>query len=104
MKQPFETKGAVLAAQRGSAAGVLYFTVTEPHVGSVLYFQNLTALNDYCEQTHTTPNTVVGKSWPGLGFTIPPTDDKPLQKGTPCGICDAFICYSTASRQSADVG
>jgi hypothetical protein len=91
---PLTTKGAVLAAQRGSAAGLLYFTVTEPHVGSVLYFQNLTALNDYCEQTHTTPNTVVGKSWPGLGFTIPPTDDKPLRTGTACGICDAFVCYS----------
>ena len=91
---PLKTKGAVLAAQRGSAAGVLYFTVTKPRVGSFLYFQNLTALNDYCERTHTTPNTVVGKSWPGLGFTIPPTDKIPLLKGTPYGVCDAFLCYS----------
>ena len=91
---PVTTRGIVHAAQRGSAAGLLYFSITRPAVGSALYFQNLTALNDYCEQTHTTPNTVVGQSWPGLGFMIPDTKEKAVEKGKPIGVNDAFVHLS----------
>ena len=93
---PLATRGIVHAAQRGSAAAVLYFSLTKPAVGTVLYVQNLTALNDYCTQTHTTPNTVVGQGWPGLGFLIPDTEDKPLEKGTAVGISDAYVHLSQA--------
>ena len=97
---PLTTRGIVHAAQRGSAAGLLYFTITKPATGSALYFQNLTALNDYFQQTHTTPNTVVGNSWPGLGFMLPASDDKALEKGRSYGICDAFERLSPEVRDS----
>jgi len=104
---PLTTEGIVHAAQRGSAAGVLYFSITKPRVGSVLYFQNLTALNEYCDVTHTTPNTVVGKSWPGLGFKLPPSDEKPLKKGEPYGVCDAYVHITPeipdSPRKSAEI-
>jgi hypothetical protein len=41
------TKGNIEAAQRGINTGLVYFRLDEPAFGSVLYFQNFTALNPY---------------------------------------------------------
>jgi hypothetical protein len=76
---PFKTVGTVEAAQRGLNSGVLYFHIDRPSFGSVLYFQNLTLMNDYYLATKTKPDGAVGGEWPELGY-LPPT---PPQSGTP---------------------
>lgn len=76
---PMAADGVVEAAQRGLNAGLIYFHLDEPAFGSVLYFQNLTALNDYFTATDTKPDGAVGGEWPELGY-LPPT---PPQSGTP---------------------
>ncbi|MDB5687541.1 MAG: hypothetical protein JWR77_2130 [Rhizorhabdus sp.] len=76
---PLRAEGQVEAAQRGLNSGLIYFHLDDPAFGSVLYFQNLTALNDYFAATKTTPDGAVGGEWPELGY-LPPT---PPQSGTP---------------------
>jgi hypothetical protein len=76
---PLVAVGEVAAAQRGLNSGLIFFHLDEPGFGSVLYFQNLTAMNDYFVATKTTPDTAVGGVWPELGY-LPPT---PAQTGTP---------------------
>jgi hypothetical protein len=71
---PIGARGNVEAAQRGVNAGLVYFRMDEPAFGSVLYFQNLTALNPYFEATGTKPDGVVGGDWPELGY-LPPTPE-----------------------------
>ncbi|MBC9033850.1 hypothetical protein IAG41_15755 [Sphingomonas sp. JC676] len=76
---PLCARGTVEATQRGLNGGVLYFRIDEPAFGNVLYFQNLTAMNDYCRATKTTPDGAVGGEWPELGYLLPTPD----QSGTP---------------------
>lgn len=71
---PVAARGNIEAAQRGVNAGLLYFRVDEPAFGSVLYFQNLTALNPYFARTGTKPEGAVAGEWPELGY-LPPTPD-----------------------------
>lgn len=91
---PTTTRGIVYAAQRGTAMGCLFFSLTEPQAGSCFYMQNLTALNPYCEQTETVPDGIVGQNWPGMGFTPPPTDEHPLKSGEEVSLCDALLQIS----------
>ena len=76
---PLGASGTIEAEQRKLNAGVLYFRMDEPAFGSVLYFQNLTAMNDYYRATKTTPDGAVGGVWPELGYLLP----TPPQTGTP---------------------
>lgn len=94
---PRRAAGQVLAAQRGHNSGLCYFTLQKPAFGSVLYFQNLTALNPYFKATGTKPDGVVGGEWPELGYQ-PPTAPlgnsppvNPLKKGDTVVISDAFV-------------
>jgi hypothetical protein len=76
---PLGAKGCVEAGQRGLNAGVLYFRIDEPAFGNILYFQNLTSMNDYYRATSTKPDGAVGGEWPELGWLLP----TPPQSGTP---------------------
>jgi hypothetical protein len=76
---PLGARGTVEASQRGLNGGVLYFRLDEPRFGNVLYFQNLSALNDYYRATKTAPDGAVGGEWPELGYLLP----TPVQSGTP---------------------
>lgn len=49
--------------------------MTRPAFGRVLYFQNLTSLNDYFTATGTIPRDVVGGRWPELGYLMPAPDE-----------------------------
>ena len=96
---PTLAEGRVEAAQRGLNSGVLFFHVDEPAFGSVLYFQNFTALNDYFIATDTTPDTAVGGKWPELGY-LPPTPPQsgtppvnPLPAGQPVVMTDALVVF-----------
>ncbi|MFV3127288.1 hypothetical protein [Niveispirillum sp. KHB5.9] len=96
---PLGASGRVEAEQRGLNAGILYFHIDEPSFGNVLYFQNLTALNDYFHATGTKPEGVVGGMWPELGYLPPvpaqggtsPAD--PLPAGVPVTLSDAILVF-----------
>ncbi|CAN5154154.1 hypothetical protein BH09BAC6_BH09BAC6_10320 [soil metagenome] len=87
-------EGKVHVNQIGTRSGLVYFSIAKPKTGSVLYMQNLTALNDYCQYTENSAGNVVGGQWPELGFALPPTKDKPLPAGKEVVISDAFIALS----------
>ncbi|MBO9516445.1 MAG: hypothetical protein J7493_00105 [Porphyrobacter sp.] len=76
---PLSARGEVEAAQRGMNTGAIYFRIREPEFGSVLYFQDLTALNPYFRETSTKPDGAVGGVWPEIGYLVP----TPPQQGTP---------------------
>lgn len=65
------TQGRIEARQRKMNTGLLYFTLERPAFGKVLYLQNLTALNDYFNQTGSKPENAVAGEWPDLGYRPP---------------------------------
>ena len=87
-------KGTVHFGQTGTRSGLQYLSLDQPKSGSLLYMQNLTALNDYCQATGISLADVVGGQWPELGFALPPTKDKPLPAGKHIVISDAFLAFS----------
>ncbi len=101
---PTKAIGRVEAAQRGVNGGLCYFSVDTPAFGTVLYAQNLTALNPYFNATETKPDGVVGGRWPELGYQ-PPTSpmgyappEKPLAKGEVIVVSDALLSFSAECR------
>jgi hypothetical protein len=93
---PASCRGSVRAAQRGLNAGLVYLTLYEPAFGSIFYFQNFTALNDYFRATGTIPDGRVGGNWPELGYSMPPSTQNPLLAGKRITISDAFIGWTEA--------
>ncbi|RFZ84102.1 hypothetical protein DYU05_00230 [Mucilaginibacter terrenus] len=92
--KPENTAGKIHMSQEGTRSGMVFFSMTRPKAGSVLYLQNLTALADYCQQTETSAGNVVGGNWPELGFALPPSTDKPLAEGKEVILSDAFIAFN----------
>lgn len=96
---PIGAIGQITATQRGMNTGLLYFQIKDPKAGSIFYFQNLTALNDYCRITGTTPDASVGGIWPELGFLLPTgdlrqeKDAKPLPAGEEVTLSDAIVLF-----------
>ncbi|MEG3178885.1 hypothetical protein U1872_21885 [Sphingomonas sp. RB3P16] len=96
---PMGAVGSIEVGQRGLNVAVAYLHLEEPRFGDVLYFQNLTALNDYYRATGTTPHGVVGGIWPELGYLIPtPADgtsprDSGLQPGIKVTLSDAILVF-----------
>ncbi len=88
------TAGNIRTSQVGTRSGLIYFNITRPKAGSVMYFQNLTALNDYFQQTETSGAELVRGEWPELGFALPPAVKKPLAAGKQVVISDAFVSFS----------
>jgi hypothetical protein len=89
------TKGKVHASQVGSRPGLLFMSLEKPETGSVFYFQNLTALNKFCETTETSAGDLVGGVWPELGMKLPVIKhEKPLKAGEEYTISDAFVLLS----------
>jgi hypothetical protein len=87
--------GKVIVKQVGTRSGQLYFNLTRPNAGSVLYLQNLTALADYNQATETSAGETVGGEWPEIGFGLPATiKNKPLLAGCKYTLSDAFIAFS----------
>ena len=92
---PFGTRGIVYAGQRGPDAGILFLSLTEPFSGSMLYLQNFTELNDYCNKLQVAPINRVGGDWPELGYTPPLTERKSLEAGEAVVISDAYVSFTT---------
>lgn len=99
-------EGNVHVSQVGTRSGQLYFSMTRPKAGSVLYLQNLSALADYNQQTETSAGDTVGGEWPEIGFALPPTlKNKSLEANKSYVLSDAFIAFSeeVAADESAMV-
>lgn len=94
---PLGAKGEVLAQQRGPNSGLLFLRFDQPAFGTVLYFQNFTALNGYFNATGTNPIDSVGGEWPELGYRAPTPPDseeaKPLQPGETVVIYDGLLAF-----------
>jgi hypothetical protein len=94
---PLAATGRIHAIQRGPNSALLYFDLDVPSAGSFFYFQNLTALNGYCQATATTPEESMGGVWPELGFLLPtraPHDEddaRPLAANTDVVLSDAIL-------------
>ena len=91
---PTGTRGTVYAGQAGLAGGLLFLTLSEPPSGSLLYLQDLTALNGLCAKTGTTPESRVGGLWPQLGYAPTTVQEKPLPAGEATVISDAWARLS----------
>ncbi|UHG94240.1 hypothetical protein [Spirosoma oryzicola] len=102
---PSTTEGMVYVTQNGPTAGLAFWSVTKPVEGTIFYFQNLTALNPYCQLTHTDPSGSVNAQWPEVGFSLP-ASEQPLSAGTEVVLSDAFIYLSktipTSEFEAAD--
>ena len=90
------TAGEVHVKQVGSRSGQLFFSMTKPQVGSVFYFQNLTAMTAYCEATEVSLRETVGGKWPEIGFQFPVNREKPLPANIEFIISDAFVQLNEA--------
>lgn len=88
------TAGKIHAAQEGGRSGQVFFSYTKPVTGSVFYFQNLTAMSDYCDVSKTVLTNSVGGKWPEIGFQFPVNKDQPVPANTEYVISDAFVFLS----------
>ncbi|WP_436488991.1 hypothetical protein [Chitinophaga sp. ARDCPP14] len=84
-------EGDIHLSQNGARTGMIYFSIKEPGSGSVLYLQNLTSLDKYCEQTKTSVSNSVGGTWPDIGFMLPVSDEHSLKAGKTYTISDTFV-------------
>jgi len=91
---PENSKGEVHISQVGTRSGLQFISLDKPKSGTLLYMQNLTALNDYCQATETSLADVVGGQWPELGFALPQTKEKPVPAGKEIVISDAFVALN----------
>ncbi|MBO9153935.1 hypothetical protein ACFOTA_17070 [Chitinophaga sp. GCM10012297] len=87
--------GHVHISQKGHRSGLLYFSLTKPVIGSVLYFQHLGSLKDYNEDTHTEAADTVGGQWPEIGFALP-AGTKPLKTGKNYMLSNVTLLLSDA--------
>ncbi|QDK77165.1 hypothetical protein EXU85_00570 [Spirosoma sp. KCTC 42546] len=96
---PATTQGMVYVTQSGPTSGLAYLSVAKPAEGSLVYFQNFTALNDYFQTTETEPSGTVSVQWPEVGFALPAATS-PLPAGQELTISDAFLYLSDRIPQS----
>ncbi len=83
--------GEIHVKQVGTRSGLIYASTKE---SAFLYFQDLGSLMEYNQDTQTSCAEVVGGTWPEIGFCLPATKDKPLQKGKRYIISDGYILCS----------
>jgi hypothetical protein len=98
---PEKSVGNILAAQRGMNTALLYGQLKEPTAATFLYLQDLTALNDYFNQTGTKPDGVVGGQWPEMGYCAPPAVESPLKKGQEIVVSRAFLRVGAAVQDGS---
>lgn len=87
-------EGRVEAAQRGLNVGLVFLTLPGSPFGTVMYLQNLTALNAWFQASGTTPDGVVGGEWPELGYRPQPFTDKALPAGESFVLSDVLLTWT----------
>jgi hypothetical protein len=96
-QQPGRVKGEVHINQVGTRTGLLYISINEPKASSLLYLQNLTALNPYFTATATSAADTVSGNFPEIGFALPQNPDKFLAAGKKYTIADTFVAFNQES-------
>jgi hypothetical protein len=103
-------EGRVEAGQRGMNSALCFVRMERPGPSTVLYWQDLTALNPYFAATGTKPDGVAGGEWPELGFRLPTASSpqvqypKPLPAGRPTVISRALVAvHEGETRQESDL-
>jgi hypothetical protein len=99
-KNQDKAMGTVHVKQVGTRSGILHFSLEKKNKGSVFYFQNLTSLQRYNQDTRTSAAETVGGSWPEIGFSLPPTVDYPLKKKTQYTLSDTIIAFDEKTRET----
>lgn len=94
------TSGTIHTHQVGARTGLLYATSKRPKAATFFYFQNLSAIRDYCNATETSLAETVGGSWPEIGFQLPVANDKPLPEKKNYIIADAYVLLSEENPES----
>lgn len=89
-----KAEGNVHVRQKGARSGVVFATMNKPEHLCICYQQNLSALGEYCEDTGVPAMDTVGGDWPEIGFSLPPTKDKPLNAGKEYIINDAYLALN----------
>jgi hypothetical protein len=97
---PFGVAGAVHTSQKGPTGAILYATMTRPWRGSLMYVQNLTALNEYFERTKTSGKNCISSNWPELGFMLPASLEHPLPAGQETVISDAYLLVTAEAPEN----
>jgi hypothetical protein len=85
--------GDLYVKQVGIRSGIIHAGIRYPAKGAFLYLQNLTALNDYCQQTEKSVAGSVNGNWPEFGFSLPVSREKELPSGKEFIISDAYIAF-----------
>ncbi len=88
--EPYGGTGRLYTCQTVNSAGQAFFSAPEGRGGTVFYFQNLSALEDYFRVTGTKLSKTVAGQWPVSGFALPGSS-MPLEEGRAVVIGDAFI-------------
>ena len=88
-----DVTGKVHFTQKGPASAIAYASFRNPKGGVLLYFQNLTALNEYCDSTHASPAGIVAGEWPEIGMALP-SGSNPLPANRRVTVSDAFVSFS----------
>lgn len=96
-----DTVPDIHVSQEGTRSGLVYFSIPDAAWGSALYFQNLTSLNAYCEETGASLADSVGGRGPELGFSLPPTGGESLKAGNTYTLCDAYVVVAPHVPQDA---
>ena len=101
-------EGRVEAGQRGLNSALCFARMERPGPSTVLYWQDLTALNPYFAATGTKPDGVAGGEWPELGFRLPTAATpqveypKPLPAGRPTIISRALVALHQGDVHDED--
>jgi len=90
--------GEIHVKQVGTRSGLVYAS-SKIH-GSFLYFQNLTSLGEYNQQTRTSCADIVGGDWPEMGLSLPATTDWALKKGVKTMLSDAYIAFGAEAPKN----
>lgn len=93
-------EATVFSEQIAGRSGICSFHFKKPSKGSLFYFQNLSSIHAYAEDSAVSLMDSVSVAWPAFGFTLPPSEDKPLQEGKAYPICDAYLVFENRTYQS----
>lgn len=95
-------EGGIYVKQVGTRSGLIYARLQKKNV--FLYFQDLTSIGAYNQQTETSCADTVGGNWPEIGFALPPSKEKALQKGKETVISDAYLIFDKAPKNEGAMG
>src|SRR5690606_41966467 len=93
--------GNVYLEQVQAGSGACFLDFGKAVNGSVYYFQNLSELHGYAEDSQVPLTDSVKVAWPEMGFKCPISPTSPLTKGKRYILRDTFIVYHPTKPKTA---